>query len=101
MVMPSTFSVEPGFGNLSTNMASCPMISVYISSCGSHVAILLSGSKILVKPYFKDDYADLIPSEWGIFEFDLSPFDRTYETRYRLHACHLAFDNGRIAVAMV
>ena len=82
-------------------------ITVYISSCGSHAAILLSGSKILVKPYFRDGYAGRIPSEWRMFVIDLSPFDHNSESDDEfgfdpLPGCsHLAFDDGRIAVRMV
>ena len=49
------------------------VVTVYISSCGSHAAILLLASKILVKPYFEDDFAGRIPSEWNMSEIDLSP----------------------------
>ena len=96
------------------------MITVHISSCGSHAAILLSGSKILVKPYFKDGYAGRIPSGWSMFgidlspfdtniddEFDLSPFDTNIDDEFDLSPFNdmrfppLAFDNGRIAIRMV
>jgi len=93
-----------------SHMASCPIITVYISSCGSHAAILFSGSRILVKPYFKDGYEGRIPPEWNMFEIDLSPFDCDSESDEEVgfdpfHSeaefTHLAFDNGRIAVPMV
>ena len=83
------------------------MTTVYISSCNSHAAILLSGSKILVKPYFKEGYAGRIPSEWRMFVIDLSLFDHNSESDDEfgfdpLPGCsHLAFDDGRIAVRMV
>ena len=75
-----------------------PIITVYVSSCGSHVAILPFGSKILVKPYFKDGYAGRIPSEWNMFEIDLSPFNPNFDND---DFDHIVFGNGRIAVPVV